>query len=349
VSNDPVLVRVEGRAGHLTLNRPDALNALTLDMVRLIDAALDDLQDDPVVTTVIIDGAGDRALCAGGDIVSIYEAARAGDRAPRTFWAEEYRLNARIARFPKPIVAIMDGIVMGGGVGISAHASHRVVTERSMVAMPEVGIGFAPDVGGTWLLARAPGEVGTHLALTAGRVGAADAIYCGLADHHILSSELDRLVRGLRWDDAPEVIAGLASTPAEGRLAGSRSWIDEAYGADTVTGIIERLRAGGADAVASAAKIEANSPTALTVTLRALRAARGLASLEASLEMEHRISSTFLDTADFVEGVRAAVIDKDRAPKWDPGALADVADADVDRFFAPRPDDLHLDPAKAAR
>jgi enoyl-CoA hydratase len=344
-----VVVRVEGRAGHITLNRPEALNALTLDMVRLIDAALDRFQGDPAVTTVVIDGAGDRALCAGGDIVSIYEAARSGDPSPRTFWAEEYRLNARIARFPKPVVAVMDGIVMGGGVGLSAHASHRVVTERSAVAMPEVGIGFAPDVGGTWLLARAPGEVGTHLALTAGRVGAADAIFCGLADHHVPSAALDELVRGLRWDDADTVIGGLASEPAAGRLAAGRSWIDQAYGADTVTAVVERLRAGGPDAVAAADRIEANSPTAVKVALRALRTARTLASLEAALEMEHRISSTFLDTADFVEGVRAAVIDKDRTPKWDPAALADVADTDVDRFFVPRPDDLHLDPAKAAR
>jgi enoyl-CoA hydratase len=342
-----VLVRTGGRVGRITLNRPGTLNALTLDMVRSIGSALDGIEHDRAVTTVVIDGAGDRAFCAGGDIRSIYEAALAGDPSPRTFWAEEYRLNARIARYPKPVVAIMDGIVMGGGVGLSAHARHRVVTGRSTVAMPEVGIGFAPDVGGTWLLSRAPGEVGTHLALTAGRVGAADAIYCGLADHHVEAAALDDLLAALGRADAVTAIASVASAPAEGTLAAARPWIDACYPADSVTKIVEQLRDGGEAATAAAGEIAGNSPTSVKVALRALREARGLASLEACLEMEHRISSTFLDTSDFVEGVRAAVIDKDRTPHWDPAELDDVTDDDVERFFTPRSGDLYLDTEKA--
>jgi enoyl-CoA hydratase len=344
-----VLVRVDGRAGRITLNRPETLNALTLEMVRSAQAALDGFEGDPAVTTVVIDGAGERALCAGGDIRSIYDAARGNDPAPRTFWAEEYRLDARIARYPKPIVAIMDGIVMGGGVGLSAHARHRIVTERSTVAMPEVGIGFAPDVGGTWLLSRAPGQVGTHLALTAGRAGAADAIGCGLADRHVASAALPDLLDALGREDAAGAIDRFASTPAAGSLGAARPWIDAGYAGDDAAEIVGRLRAAGGPAAAAADEIATKSPTSVKVALRALRAARSLPTLEACLEMEYRISTTFLDTPDFVEGVRAAVIDKDRKPRWEPAHLDEVTGADVDRFFTPRTDDLHLDTEEAAR
>lgn len=337
-----VIVRVEGHAGRITLNRPQTLNALTLDMVRAIDAALDQFEADPQVRSVVIDGAGDRALCAGGDIRSIHEAALTGDRMPHTFWAEEYRLNSRIAHSPKPIVAIMDGIVMGGGVGISAHAQVRVVTERSTVAMPEVGIGFAPDVGSTWLLSHAPGELGTHTALTAARLGADDAIACGLADLHVPSSKIDELIEMCRRAHSPDGLADLSAPPAVGALAGDRRWIDRCYAGDSVEGIVERLRDRGGAASDAAEQIVANSPTSLKVTLRALREARRLTTLEACLEMEYRISTGLLQTHDFVEGVRAAIIDKDRNPRWDPDALDAVDDAAVDRFFAPRDDDLRL-------
>jgi enoyl-CoA hydratase len=342
-----VLVTVDGRAGRITLNQPDSLNALTLEMVRMMDVALDRFAHDDAVATVVIDGAGERALSAGGDIRSLYEAALAGDPSPRTFWAEEYRLNIRIAHYPKPIVAVMDGIVMGGGVGISAHASHRVVTERAAVAMPEVGIGFSVDVGGTWLLSRAPGELGTHVALTTERVGAADAIACGLADRFVAVEDLAALYLALGSLDADRAVAAAASDPPKGRYAGRREWIDRCYSTDSAEESVARLRATGGAAAAAAEEILAKSPTAVKVSLRALRAARELPSLERCLEMEYRISTTFLDTPDFVEGIRAAVIDKDRSPRWNPARLEDVGD--IDRFFVPRPDDLRLAARESAR
>jgi len=342
-----VLVSVDGQAGRITLNRPDTLNALTLEMVRLIDAALDQFERDESIATIVIDSVGERALCAGGDIRSLYEAAVAKDPSPRTFWAEEYRLDARIARSAKPIVAVMDGIVMGGGVGISAHASHRVVTERSVVAMPEVGIGFAPDVGGTWLLSHAPGELGTHAALTTDRLGAADAIMCGLADRYVSVEGLAALYLELGTVDADRAVADAASDPPEGKLAERRRWIDQCYSSDSAEEIVARLRARGDEASAAADKIESNSPTAVKVALRALRTARQLPGLERCFEMEYRISTTFLDTPDFVEGIRAAVIDKDRSPHWNPAWLQDVGD--LDRFFAARTDDLRLDVVESAR
>jgi enoyl-CoA hydratase len=226
MSTVEVLIRVEGVVGHVTLNRPRAINALTLDMVRVIDAALTAWVDDPAVAAVVIDGAGERGLCAGGDIRAIYEAARVGDPAPLTFWREEYRLNARLASYPKPIVAVMDGIVMGGGIGVSAHASHRVVTERSSVAMPEVGIGLFPDVGATYLLSRAPGELGVHLALTGVTIGAADAMTCGLAARCVPSGRLDELVDLLRDGTEPDTALEGGGWAADGELDQARQWID---------------------------------------------------------------------------------------------------------------------------
>ncbi|HVX23381.1 MAG TPA: enoyl-CoA hydratase/isomerase family protein [Acidimicrobiales bacterium] len=349
-SGPAVVVGVDGCAGRITLNRPKTLNALTHEMVRLVDAALDRFAGDDEIATVVVDGAGGRALCAGGDIRSIYEAARTGDPAPKAFWADEYRLDARIARYSKPVVAIMDGIVMGGGVGISAHASHRVVTERSVVAMPEVGIGFAPDVGGTWLLSHAPGELGTHVALTAGSLGPADAIEAGLADVHVATSDLPAVFAALAHTGVDGAIAAVTSDPPAGQLAAWRRWIDRCYQADTVEEIVDRLLREGGHAAAAANDILTRSPTSLKVALRALRQARGLPNLERALEVEYRISTTFLCTADFVEGVRAQVIDKDRRPRWNPASLAEVSDADLDRFFAPRPDDIDLtSPLETAR
>lgn len=332
-SEPAVVERVDGVAGRITLNRPRTLNALTHEMVRLVDAALDRFAGDDAITTVVVDGAGDRALCAGGDMRAIYEAVLAGDPSPRAFWADEYRLNARIARYPKPIVAIMDGIVMGGGVGISAHASHRVVTERSAVAMPEVGIGFAPDVGGTWLLSHAPGEVGTHMALTAGSVGPADAIEAGLADVHVATTDLPTLLAALSHTDPDEAIRAVGSDPPAGQFATWRSWIDRCYRAETVEEIVDRLRRDGGPAAAAADDVLTKSPTSLKVALRAIRQARGLPNLERALEVEYRISTTFLDTHDFVEGIRAQLIDKDRRPRWNPASLSGVGDAQLEPFF----------------
>lgn len=332
-----VLVTAEGHAGYITLNRPKALNALTHAMVRRISVALTRWEQDPAVETVVLTGAGDRGLCAGGDIRAIYHDIRTGGgEASAAFWRDEYRLNARIARYPKPYVALMDGTVMGGGVGLSAHGDVRIVTERSMVAMPETGIGFVPDVGGTYLLALAPGELGTHLALTGTAVGAHDALLCGLADHFVPSALLPHLARDLAGASVPEALSRYVGAAPPGDLEADRDWIDDCYAADSVEEILDRLLAGRAPAArAAAATIITKSPTALKVTLAALRRARHLGPLERVLEQEYRVSCAALAAPDFAEGIRAQVIDKDREPHWSPDTLVEVTDADVARFFAP--------------
>ncbi|MFC9740856.1 enoyl-CoA hydratase/isomerase family protein [Streptomyces noursei] len=334
-SDDPVLLTREGRTARITLNRPRAVNALTHSMVDRIDAALTACEADPAVAAVVLTGAGERGLCAGGDIRAIYEDARARGTASAAFWRAEYRLNARIARYPKPYVAVMDGIVMGGGVGLSAHGNVRLVTERSQIAMPETGIGFVPDVGGTYLLGLAPGELGTHLALTGTAIGAADALLCGLADHFVPSGRLADLLADLTTTEVWDALERHVRQPPPGELARERAWIDTCYRADTVEEIVDRLRAHPAPAAARAAEtLSRKSPTALKVTLAAVRRARHLGPLERVLEQEYRISCAALSTPDLVEGIRAQVIDKDRTPKWSPGTLAEVGAADVERFFA---------------
>ncbi|WP_411145661.1 enoyl-CoA hydratase/isomerase family protein [Streptomyces sp. x-80] len=337
-ADDSVLLHTEGRAGYLTLNRPRALNALDHAMVRRIDEALTAWEHDPAVATVVLRGAGARGLCAGGDIRAIHQDASAGGgAASRAFWRDEYRLNARIARYPKPYVALMDGIVMGGGVGLSAHAGVRIVTERSRIAMPETGIGFVPDVGGTFLLARAPGELGTHLALTGAAVGAADALLLGLADHFVPAARLPDLADGLAGAGVPETVARYAAATAPGgELAAHREWIDSCYAADTVEEITERLVASGEQAAKEAAvTLYTRSPTSLKVTLAALRRARALGSLEHALDQEYRIACAMLSSPDLVEGIRAQIIDKDRNPRWTPDRPAAVTAAEVARHFAP--------------
>ncbi|MFG2602347.1 enoyl-CoA hydratase/isomerase family protein [Streptomyces sp. NPDC048514] len=336
-TEEPVLLDIRGRAAHITLNRPKALNALNHSMVRRIDEALTAWEHDPAVETVLVTGAGERGLCAGGDIRAVHDDARDGDgSASAAFWRDEYHLNARIARFPKPYVALMDGIVMGGGVGISAHGSVRIVTERSQIAMPETGIGFVPDVGGTRLLGLAPGELGTHLALTGARIGAGDAVLCGLADHYVPSGALRRLVEDLAHMPARDAVARHEQPPPQGESAGRREWIDSCFAAGTVEEILDRLLAhGGPDAKETAETLLTRSPTALKATLAAVRRARRLGSLERVLDQEYRVSCAALSTPDLVEGIRAQVIDKDRNPRWSPATLAEVTDADVERFFAP--------------
>ncbi|CCW12950.1 MULTISPECIES: enoyl-CoA hydratase/isomerase family protein [Rhodococcus] len=331
-----VLVRVSGGIGRITLNRPKAINALNYDMVKVTAAALGEWAGDDSVRAVVVDGAGERGLCAGGDIVSIYHDARDGGTGSQDFWRDEYILNAAIGRYPKPYVALMDGIVMGGGVGIAAHGNVRVVTERSTIAMPEVGIGFVPDVGGTWLLSRAPGELGTHLALTTGRMTAGDAIALGFADHFVPSEALDKFVAALESGTVDEALAEFAQPAPESPLLAQRSWIDAAYSAPTVEEIVARLQdAEEPEARAAAEQILGKSPVALKVTLRSVRHARELGSLEEVLNEEYRVSLASLRSHDLVEGIRAQVVDKDRNPAWSPATLADVTDADVDAYFQP--------------
>lgn len=333
---DHVLLSTTGTLGTIILNRPSALNALTHDMVMAIAGALDDWESDDAVQAVLIRGAGDRGLCAGGDIVGIYHAAKSGGGQAAEFWADEYRLNARIARYPKPFVAIMDGIVLGGGIGISAHGSHRVVTERTRVGMPEVGIGFAPDVGGTLLLARAPGELGTHLALTGGMASGADAIVLGLADAFVPSDALPQLLLDLATGPADAVIARHSSSPPASPLHAARGWIDEAYAGDDARGIVSRLAASATEAARDAAStILTKSPTSVSVALAALRRVGPDASLESVLDQEYRVGLRFLEGTEIIEGIRAQVIDKDRRPAWSPSALDGVTTEAVERYFAP--------------
>ncbi|WP_354698459.1 Carnitinyl-CoA dehydratase [Paraconexibacter sp. AEG42_29] len=340
----PVLVSTDGRLGRITLNRPRAINALTLEMIRLIDEALTAWEGDDAVACVLLDGAGERGLCAGGDVILMRDSALATDRTPvMDFWREEYRLNARIASYGKPIVAVLDGVVMGGGVGLAAHASHAVVTERVRFAMPEVGIGFTPDVGGTFLLSRAPGELGTHLALTGASVGAGDVLACGFARSFLAAEEVDEVAAALvTGADVPTVLT--AASMRSGEIPGStleegRDWIDECYAGDDAAQIVARLRERPeTGAHAAADLVERQSPTSVAVTLAALRRAAALDSLEECLEHEWATSLAFLDTPDFVEGIRAAVVDKDRSPTWSPPALATVPQAEIARHLGPLPD-----------
>ncbi|MEU3561087.1 enoyl-CoA hydratase/isomerase family protein [Kitasatospora sp. NPDC006786] len=345
---------LDGGVGRLVLNRPRALNSLTHSMVTALRTALDDWAGDDRIRAVVLTGAGERGLCAGGDIRAMHDDAKAGGAGTRAFFRDEYRLNALIARYPKPYVAVMDGITMGGGVGVSAHGAVRIVTERSIVAMPETRIGIAPDVGGSRLLAHAPGELGTHLGLTAASMGPGDALLCGFADHFVPSARipdlLDALSRGTAAangsssSEVAALVAALVSAHTEpappAALADRRTWIDACYAADTVEEIVDRLlNSGVPEAKEAAVAVLANSPTAVKTTLAALRRARTLPSLEAVLDQEYRISCAALEGHDMVEGIRAQVVDKDRNPHWKPGTLAEVAEADVARFFAPREGD----------
>ncbi|MGW6730982.1 enoyl-CoA hydratase/isomerase family protein [Nocardia sp. NPDC055029] len=333
-----VLITRSGGLGLITLNRPKAINALNHAMALAITDALRAWADDDAVRAVVVRGAGERGLCAGGDIVAIHADASSGAAGAHSptgrFWRDEYILNALIGRYPKPYVVIMDGIVMGGGVGLSGHGSHRIVTERSRVGMPEVGIGFVPDVGGTYLLSRAPGEIGTHVALTTARMSAGDAIAAGFADYFVPSGEIDALLDALRTTDVDAAIARFAESAPSSDLLAQQSWIDACYSADTVEEIAARLQAHESpDAAKAAADLLAKSPVALKVTLRSLRVARELTSLEEVLNQEYRVSIAALGSHDLVEGIRAQVIDKDRNPQWEPATLAEVSDYRVVEYF----------------
>ncbi|MEV6771564.1 enoyl-CoA hydratase/isomerase family protein [Nocardia sp. NPDC051030] len=345
MSEPEVLIEKRDGLGLITLNRPKAINALNHPMALTILAALREWATDDEVRTVVLTGAGERGLCAGGDIVAIHEDAKNavanGDSAQTEadspsgkFWRDEYILNALIHRYPKPYVAVMDGIVMGGGVGLSGHASHRIVTERSKVGMPETGIGFIPDVGGTYLLANAPGEIGTHVALTTARMNAGDAIAAGFADYFVPSEHLPALIEALATAE-PEVAIAKFSQPAPvSDFVAQQGWIDSCYNADSVEQIVARLQGYGSPEAAKAAEdVLSKSPVALKVTLRSLRGARTAANLEDVLNQEYRVSVASLTTHDLVEGIRAQVIDKDRNPQWSPVTLADVTAADVDAYF----------------
>lgn len=343
--SDDVLIRVDDGVGFATLNRPKAINSLNQSMVNTLTSVLTGWEHDDTVRAVVLSGAGERGLCAGGDVVAVYHSARKDGAEARHFWRTEYLLNRRIARFAKPYVAIMDGIVMGGGVGVSAHANTRVVTDTSKVAMPEVGIGFIPDVGGVYLLSRAPGALGLHAALTGAPFSGADAIALGFADHFVPQTELGAFTAAIVSDGVTAALASHAIEPPPSTLAAQRGWIDECYAGDSVTEILAALDEYGARADATLAQdaarmIGGRSPIALSVTLAAVRRAAKLETLEHVLTQDYRVSSASLRSHDLVEGIRAQLVDKDRNPKWSPATLAEVTATDIEAYFAPVDDDV---------
>lgn len=322
---DDLNIRKAGRAGRITFTRPKALNALSHEMALAIHDALDGWRDDPQVELVIIDAEGERAFCAGGDIAAVYRAGLAGDHAlGQRFFADEYRMNAAIADYPKPIVAFMQGFVMGGGVGVGGHASHRIVGDTTQIAMPESGIGLIPDVGGTWLLSRAPGRIGEYLALTGARMGAGDAIHAGFADLYIPESEWPDLIARLESTGDLSLIEG-----GDAPTAPLKTMDLSPFAKDTVADIIDALEEDGN---AQTLKIlHANSPLSMAAGLAMVRAARGDARMQDSLAREYRFTYRATQDTDFLEGVRAQIIDKDRKPRW----ATDASPAHVAALLAP--------------
>jgi enoyl-CoA hydratase len=338
VEDGDILVQELGALRRLTLNRPKALNALTLGMCETMTRYMQAWATDPAVGAILIDGSGDRAFCAGGDLRALYDGAKAGNSVPAEFWSTEYKLDVLIARYPKPVIVIMDGLVMGGGVGLAASAAHRVVTERSAVALPEIGIGYFPDIGASYLLARAPDHFGYYLALTGSRIGPADAIECGFADIHISAAKLGALPAALaecRNDtDVRQRLGEFAEPPAPGRLPAARQWVDHCYSAARVEDIFERLHeAQLPDADAALAIMQKASPTSLKITLRNVHDAASFKRVEECFQQDYRISLACIAGHDFIEGIRAAIVDKDRNPAWRPENLEAVTPEIVDRHF----------------
>jgi enoyl-CoA hydratase len=351
--SEEILLGREGGLATLVINRPKALNALTLDNYRRFAPALRAWATDPSIHAVFVCGAGERAFCAGGDVRAVYEAGRGigGDPdLPAVFFREEYELIRCIHRFPKPYVAVMDGITMGGGAGISVNGGYRVATERTLFAMPETAIGLFPDVGATRFLNHCPGQVGRYLGLTGARLGAADVLYCGFATHFVPHDRVTELVERLgelAGETARErerleaVLADFAENPGSAPLEALRPAIDRCFAGDTVEAILHALAAEATEAGAHpgwASKIQAGlltkSPTSLKLTLRQLITGRDY-DLEAALILEYRLTQHVMAAHDFYEGVRAALIDKDQTPRWQPATLAEVSDRTIDAYFAP--------------
>ena len=339
VSETDLIVRKEGRAGRITLNRPKALNALTYEQAIAIEGILDEWAGDQDVQLVIVDGAGERAMCAGGDVMALYDKRDDGGDFAARFWRDEYRLNAKIGRYPKPYVAIMDGIVMGGGIGLAGHGSHRIVTDRSSLAMPETTIGLVPDVGGMWLLASAPGHMGEYLGLLSERMAAADAIYTGFADTFVENAKLDDLLAILtdpEGDPVGVTVASFAAAPAPVTHAARQTEIDEIFKEPTLEAIVEKLAVSNAEWAPGALKaISQRSPLSLKLTLAAVRAARKFSSLEETLNLEYRLTCRLFERGEFIEGIRALLIDKDKAPKWNPPTIEAVSDELIAEIMAP--------------
>lgn len=341
-----VLAEVRNHIGHLTLNRPAGLNALTLSMVRQLQSELDAWAADPNVRAVVLRGEGPKGFCAGGDIRSLYDSFKAGDSLHRDFFVEEYALDLCIHHYRKPVVALMDGFTLGGGMGLAQGAELRVVTERSRLAMPETGIGYFPDVGGSYFLSRIAGELGIYLGVTGVQLQAADALYCGLADWYVDSTRLatlDERLNSLKWTEHPlkdlqGVLARLGTQALDNPpLAALRPAIDHFFALPDVGSIMEQLRtvtvADSHDwALKTADLLATRSPLAMAVTLQMLRRGRQL-SLEDCFAMELHLDRQWFEHGDLIEGVRALIIDKDKQPRWNPATVAELSSARVDQFF----------------
>jgi len=324
-------IRTDGVAGRVTLSRPDALNALTYDMCLAIETALDAWADDPDIALLIFDAEGDKAFCAGGDIQEMYETGKRGDYSyGQKFWRDEYRMNAKLFRFPKPVVTFLHGFTMGGGVGVGCHGSHRIVCENSQIAMPEVSIGLVPDVGGSLLLARAPGRLGEYLGLTGDRMDAGDAIHAGFADYYIPQSDWLALKNTLAETGDWEAIETAARTPPDSRLATWQVDIDAVFAGQSYADIQRAMPVDLPPALSHAQKLMArNSPLSLCATVGMIHKVRLRDKIEHALDHEFRFTSRAMELGDFIEGIRAAIIDRDRTPKWRHASWDAVTGADV--------------------
>lgn len=341
---DELMIEQRGSLLLVRLNRPKVLNSLSLNMVRLLEAVLDDVERDATIRAVLMIGEGDRAFCAGGDIRALYDAGRAGEDLPEIFWREEYCLDERLSRYGKPVLAVMNGITMGGGVGLAGHASHRIVIERTRFAMPEVGIGFFPDVGASWLLTRKPGHFGTYVALTGVNCGPAETMHAGIGDYFIPEAAIEDLVEALGalprdagHADVTALVEGLAQNAPLAVPPEQLALIDRAFSQERVEDILSALSAESDPLAAeTGALLAAKSPLSLKITLALYRMGRTAPSLRACLEQEFRVTGGMTAGHDFYEGVRAAIIDKDRNPRWQPATVAEVSPALVESYFIAR-------------
>ena len=344
-----ISIRKNGQIGHITLTRPQALNALTYDMCLAIEAAIDAWRTDVTVRMVLLDAAGDRAFCSGGDIAEIYATGIRGDYGyAQRFWRDEYRLNAKLATYPKPVAALMQGYTMGGGVGISCHGSHRAVCETSQIAMPECTIGLVPDVGGSLLLARAPGHLGEYLGTTGSRMGPGDAIHAGFADHYIPQAEWPALTQSLIETGDSSAVARAAHPAPTSPLAARQPEIDAIFGLPTLAEIDQAARASTSEFASSAAKaLGRNAPLAMACGIELIRRVRSANTIEQALELEYRFTHRAMEHSDFLEGIRAAIIDKDRAPKWRHAGPQAVTSREIGAMLAPLgPETLTVEIAK---
>ncbi len=337
---DEVIIRIEGKVGRFTLNRPDALGALTLGMCRAMIVALQAWKNDPAVEAVLIDHAG-RGFSAGGDIRTLAESARGDGQASRAFFFTEYQLDHLIFAYPKPVITVMDGVTMGGGVGISWTARYRIATERTTFAMPETGIGLFPDVGAGWFLPRLHGKVGMWLALTGARLKWADCELAGIATDCVKAEDLERVKAAIVADPAAveTILTEFEADPGHPPMSDKRDEIDRLFAGDSVEAIADHLTAGGGEwAAAQLETLKTKSPTSLKVAHRLITLGAGFADFAEDLTTEHRISARLAHGVDFIEGVRAVIEDKDNAPKWSPSSLSGVTEAMLNDIFAPLPE-----------